>query len=169
MQNMNKTKLPISDKATIRAEVKWNISLLNDEDKKAAEQSLCEKLLSSRVIQEAHSIIVYDALSDEIGLDPFIEQAREEGKNIFTIHLQGTSSFLPAEGIILVPWRAFTLRGKRIGRGGGWYDRLFRKYSQLYKIGVCFDWQIFPDLPQNEWDIFMDTVIVWHTQRDQKL
>jgi hypothetical protein len=42
---MNKTKPPISDKITIRAEVKRRVSLLSEEEKKKASQDICHQLI----------------------------------------------------------------------------------------------------------------------------
>lgn len=71
------------------------------------------------------------------------------------------SEVVSIRSVILVPWRAFTLSGKRIGRGGGWYDRFLWEHQNFYAIGVCFDCQIFPDLVQEEHDISMDSIITW--------
>ena len=161
MPNMNKIKLPISDKVFFRKEAKWRISLLSEEEKSEAAQSLCKKLLRSPIVQDAQNIIGYQAFGDEIALTPFFETAKKQGKNIFTIDSQGYSSSLPSEGVILVPGRAFTLSGKRIGRGGGWYDTFLAKRPHLLIIWVCFDCQIFPELPQDDWDISMDEIITW--------
>lgn len=100
---MNKIKLPISDKAIIRAEVKQRMCLLGEKEKKSAEGSLYKKLLSSPIIQGAQNIIGYQALSDEITLTPFLETAQKQGKNIFTIDSEGNISSLPLEGVVLVP------------------------------------------------------------------
>lgn len=50
--------------------------------------------------------------------------------------------------LILVPGVAFTAEGARLGRGGGFYDRLLASLpAHACKIGVCFDSQILPELP----------------------
>lgn len=62
--------------------------------------------------------------------------------------------------VILVPGLAFSLAGERLGRGGGFYDRLFaRDIMRAYKIGVCFEMQSFPELPMESHDITLDAVI----------
>jgi len=167
MLNMNKIKLPISDKEAIRVEVKRRISLLSGDEWNKAVQSLCKKLLSSSVIQKAQNIVGYQALRDEVTLSLFFELMKAQGKSISIIDSQGNSSCLPSEGVILVPWRAFTLSGKRIGRGGGWYDRFLQEHPDFYTIGICFDCQIFPELPQDEWDVPMNEVIYSWPQTGQ--
>jgi len=48
----------------------------------------------------------------------------------------------------------------RLGRGGGFYDRLLAHPElRAKKIGVCFDAQIFPELPREPHDCLMDAVI----------
>ena len=50
--------------------------------------------------------------------------------------------------LILVPGVAFTRSGERLGRGGGFYDRLLASLpAHTCKIGVCFDSQVQPELP----------------------
>lgn len=59
---------------------------------------------------------------------------------------------------VIVPGLAFDVSGSRIGYGGGYYDRYLEGYKGE-KIGLCFEEQILPNLPQDNWDIKMDQVI----------
>lgn len=50
--------------------------------------------------------------------------------------------------LVLVPGAAFTPNGDRLGRGGGFYDRLLSSPGfRAFKVGVCFDRQVFDELP----------------------
>ncbi len=50
--------------------------------------------------------------------------------------------------LILVPGVAFTANGDRLGRGGGFYDRLLATPGfRAFKVGVCFDRQVLDSLP----------------------
>jgi len=60
--------------------------------------------------------------------------------------------------LAVIPGVAFTLDGRRLGRGKGYYDRLL-PLLKCRKIGLCFECQIVPDLPCDPWDIKMDEVI----------
>ena len=60
---------------------------------------------------------------------------------------------------ILVPGVAFDVAGRRLGRGRGYYDRFLASHPELYKIGVCFDFQKVPEVPSDEYDILVDEVI----------
>ena len=62
--------------------------------------------------------------------------------------------------LILVPGLAFTRDGHRMGRGGGFYDRfLERAPASTFKLGVCFECQIVPEIPWEAHDQKMDAVV----------
>ncbi len=73
---------------------------------------------------------------------------------------QKTSEAVGADELvgILVPGVAFDEEGHRMGRGRGFYDRFLSKFNGK-KIGVCFDIQIFPEVPRDPHDIRMDVII----------
>ena len=60
--------------------------------------------------------------------------------------------------LALIPGRAFTMDGKRLGRGKGYYDRLLPALS-CPRIGVCFPFQIVDDIPCEPHDMLMDEII----------
>ena len=63
-------------------------------------------------------------------------------------------------GVWIVPGLAFTRRGKRLGYGGGWYDRLLASASKwARKIGVAHEFQILDDLPTEPHDIRLDCIV----------
>ncbi len=61
-------------------------------------------------------------------------------------------------GMILVPGVAFDLRGGRLGRGRGFYDRLLPEIQGI-KCGVAFDEQIVDAVPAGKLDVRMDFVL----------
>ena len=67
----------------------------------------------------------------------------------------------PAElDLVMVPGVAFDRRGGRMGHGFGYYDKLLqhaRPESPL--VALAFECQLFPEIPTQAHDIFMDKVI----------
>lgn len=62
--------------------------------------------------------------------------------------------------VILVPGLAFTRAGLRLGRGGGYYDRLLAALpARSVRLGVCFEVQIVEDLPNEAHDRKVDAVV----------
>jgi len=60
----------------------------------------------------------------------------------------------------LCPGLAFDPHGARLGRGRGFYDRMLSKARPgALKIGVCFPWQIVPDVFPEAHDVIMDEVL----------
>ncbi len=61
--------------------------------------------------------------------------------------------------LVLVPGVAFTADGARLGRGGGFYDRLLAGLApHTCKVGICFDSQLLPELPLEPHDQHMDFI-----------
>jgi 5-formyltetrahydrofolate cyclo-ligase len=62
--------------------------------------------------------------------------------------------------VVVVPGLAFTPDGRRLGQGGGHFDRfLARLRADCVRIGVAFDEQLVADLPTSSHDIAVDVVI----------
>ena len=61
--------------------------------------------------------------------------------------------------VALIPGVAFDAVGHRLGRGRGYYDRFLSAHTDIYKIGVCFDFQKVPEVPADEQDVPVDEVI----------
>ena len=61
---------------------------------------------------------------------------------------------------IIIPGIGFSRDGKRLGRGGGYYDRyLETTLEQTLKIGVAFSLQIIAEIPMQTHDIAVDLLI----------
>ena len=54
--------------------------------------------------------------------------------------------------VILVPGVAFDHEGGRLGRGGGYYDRLLAAQGKTMTIGTAFECQLKSRLPRDDHD-----------------
>jgi 5-formyltetrahydrofolate cyclo-ligase len=57
-----------------------------------------------------------------------------------------------------VPAVAFDTSGARLGRGGGYYDRLLAGCDGL-KIGIAHNFQVLDDIPSAPHDVRMDLIV----------
>lgn len=60
---------------------------------------------------------------------------------------------------LVVPGRAFTRQGGRMGRGAGFYDRALSALPQSLKMGYCFNFQQLDILPLEAHDELMDWLV----------
>lgn len=61
---------------------------------------------------------------------------------------------------LLVPGVAFTAEGFRLGRGGGFYDRLLAgRTARTFTAGICWEVQMVPELPAEDHDLPVQAVV----------
>ena len=157
--------------------------------KKLEELSLpiIKRLLAHPRVKQAHTLMMYYSLDDEVNTHEVINQLVEQGKIVllpavvddtrmelrqyadpsdlrggfFHIMEPVGKVFTDYDSIdvAIVPGMAFDSRCNRLGRGKGYYDRFLSERPTIYKIGVCFDFQKLPGIPAEENDIKMDEVL----------
>jgi len=120
----------------------------------AAADALAERILSLDEYRQAQRVAAYFAVNGEIGLDPLIDHALAQGKNVYLPNLDqlalrfspyfhsqkmrinkfrlpepdvdDSEMLLPGElDLVLAPLVVFDGERNRIGMGGGFYDRSF--------------------------------------------
>jgi 5-formyltetrahydrofolate cyclo-ligase len=85
-----------------------------------------------RCLDKDGNMDVFETNKDEMSLDC---------RNILSPNLKNI--ILPENiACIFVPAIAFDNCGRRLGQGGGYYDKFLRKCVNAVKIGVCFSVQI---------------------------
>lgn len=60
--------------------------------------------------------------------------------------------------LVLVPLLGFDASGRRLGRGGGYYDRFLRR-TGCPRIGLALEMQRLDRVPEDEWDAALDAVV----------
>lgn len=173
-------------KKEIRREVRRRISELSAEQMAMAAESIFIQIEKLQIFNKAHSIALFASMHDEVPTDFALRRWSELGKRIVVPRVEGdvmrfydyspermrTGAFgiLEPEGdvecrpeeidLIIVPARAFTTRGERLGRGGGFYDKyMSQREFRAAKVGIAFGCQIFDELPCDEHDICVDEVV----------
>jgi 5-formyltetrahydrofolate cyclo-ligase len=98
-------------------------------------------------------ILSFRAVTSESELEPGRLGVREPNS---------ASELIPVERIDLfvVPGLGFTRDGKRLGRGGGYYDATLKAAAETSRrVGLAFTDQIVDELPTNGEDVPMDLVV----------
>ena len=60
--------------------------------------------------------------------------------------------------MIIVPGVAYDVRGHRVGRGKGFYDRLLSD-AKAVKVGVGYDFQVVDEIEVEPHDVGVDVII----------
>ena len=180
-------KLARVNKAELRTEMRARLRSpeLGREEKSRALNAV---LAAHRAFQRSISIALFSPLPVEPALDLFAERGDRRfcfplirAGEIVLIRVDSPDELLPSEwhphirepafrservvqpnelDLVIVPGLAFTATGARLGRGGGFYDRLLAKLSpRTVRFGVCFSLQLVSELPLEPHDQLLDAVI----------
>lgn len=65
------------------------------------------------------------------------------------------------KALMIMPGLAFDKSFSRIGYGGGYYDEYLLRHAQnkFIKIALAYDFQLFEELPYEEYDVKVDQII----------
>lgn len=171
-------------KPLIRKAVKERVAAMSETDKQTEADVLFSYLENLEQVRNSKKILLYHPMTDEIDVMKAVRKWAET-KEIYLPAIEGDDIVIrqykseqdlkigkygilepvgavldnPEEiDLVIVPGRAFDIRGYRLGRGKGYYDRLLPKMRAI-KIGVCFDCQYIFRVPAEEHDIPMDYVV----------
>ncbi len=177
------------EKKELRRRIKRCLAKLSFDEIEKKSKIIREKVLSSKFYASAKVIMFYCSVKYEVKTEEVISRAlrdnkivvlpkmvsgdiipcaiREPGKdlkmNSYGIRepideLVGNIGFKDID-LVFVPGLAFSLDGKRLGRGAGYYDRFLPKLkSDSLSAGLAFDCQIVEYVPQDEHDVPLSMV-----------
>lgn len=153
----------------------------------SASLSLQDRLIGLDLFANASTVGCYMALPREVRLDAVMEQCRRTGKTVtvpawrldsktygmarldpgaaMTSGLLGIAEpaspeWVESVDLVLVPGVAFDTHGRRLGRGGGYYDRILSGLDRrTMMVGVAFDFQVVSRVPVEAHDVRVDVVV----------
>jgi 5-formyltetrahydrofolate cyclo-ligase len=172
-------------KKTIRDEIKKLKSQITVEEKIRKSAIIFELLENDQTFLKAETIMAYWSMTDEVQTHNFILKwaglkriilPSVDGENLQLKEFKGIENLTKGSlfgipepyglifeypeliELVIVPGIAFDVQNNRMGRGKAYYDKLLVNLK-AYKIGVCFDFQLFEQIPTDEFDIKMDRII----------
>ncbi len=115
-------------------------------------------LILERALKDGRRVLFPKILSNEPTLSLVRVRDREELRpgTFGILEPSGAEMVSPAlleRTLICVPGVAFSLSGQRLGRGGGYYDRLLAAANpQAITVGLAYSFQMLDRLPQSPHD-----------------
>ena len=176
-----------SEKNEIRYKMRQLRVVLPEASRRSAAEEVFERLEKTAAFLLADRIMMYHSLPDELSTHDFLRKwagkkrfylPRVNGVNLEVLpyeesrlelgsfHIEeptGNDITDPSEiELVVVPAVAYDRKGKRLGRGKGFYDR-FLTQTKATKVGVGYEFQLVDELPAEPHDIPMDMVITQKT------
>lgn len=152
----------------------------------AAGADIQGQILSSARYREAESIFLFVSMPKETPTDRILRQALADGKKVFVpkcspkemkavrirdpehlypgmlgiLEPSDCSETMTAEelDLILVPCLAAAPDGRRLGHGGGYYDRFLEGHTEN-AVCLCFRRMFCDEIPMDQYDVLMPCVV----------
>ena len=174
------------DKTALRKQIREKKRAMTASEIESASARLGQLFAASEVYRQAKSIYGYLPYNQEVRTVPMLEQALRDGKRVAVPKCYGDEmrfiwmddlsrvekgyAGIPepiadgpvaddAHALVLMPGLAFDPEGRRIGYGGGFYDRFLAKEPEHPTLALCYVFQMLPKLETEEFDIPVDTVL----------
>lgn len=174
-------------KRTMRARMRAVMQVMPRDEKRRLDAALRQSLMQHPWMREADTILCY--CSTELEPDTrwlpgwAMERGRQaafpvctgQGEMRFCLLRTETDVRLGRYGIpepigrkepaitektvCLVPGYAFSADGRRLGKGGGYYDRFLSRHPGLRTIGLTYEKLLQEDIPCESHDIIVDAVV----------
>lgn len=178
----------MSEKNSLRSAIRKKQKGLSLTLRRTKSRKIFQKLLRDPLFCKAGHVALYYGIAPEVMTRPFLKalveqkkiylpQVISKGRMVFrrvgSLHrdlVKGAYSIMEPKGacpkraaarmdLIVVPGVAFDKRGGRLGRGGGYYDRVLTKTKRVPTFGICFREQLVKKVPMDSRDVRVDKVI----------
>lgn len=150
-----------------------------DQEIREMSRMITEKVTALPEFKNAERILAYADYNHEVQTSEIIREALRQGKEVAVPKVRGQEmDFLkirdlsvlepgyfgipePVSGeiadwqdaLMVMPGVAFDTENRRVGYGGGFYDRYLEKHPGLYTVALAFEFQIMDQVPFEPTDI----------------
>ncbi len=174
------------NKQELRSMIRQRKRAMTPEEIQRRSDALRDLFLRADAYRQAKTIYGYLPYNQEVRTVPILEQALRDGKKVAVPKVYGDEmKFIclddltqvakgyagipepiadgPVAGdetaLVLMPGLAFDPQGRRIGYGGGFYDRFLRREPNHPTLALCYSFQVLEHLETEEFDIPVDCVL----------
>ena len=158
--------------------------VMSASDRQMYSQQILDQLEQMTCFIEAKTILLYYPIQNEVDVLPLVKKYKHDKTLLFpvshhrgmTVHPYAGNEHMPrgkfgipepttpAYGgeidLVIVPAVAFDAKGRRLGRGGGYYDRFIKKLTHTVLVGVGYDFQLVDEVPAARHDQRVHRVIL---------
>lgn len=150
---------------------------------------IVRKFLALAVYEKSSTVMAYASTPEEVQLREIFSDAFARGKKLVLPLIVGAGEMVPvvvpsfdaleagafgiatvkenlrefvdAEKIdcVIVPGLAFDVSGRRLGLGGGYYDKFLPRAVNAKKIALAYDFQIVEEIPVEPHDSPVDMIV----------
>lgn len=149
-------------KAALRAQMRQRLREMEPEDRQSLSDEICERVLEMTPWQEAQCVVIFSPLPSEPIITPLkLDCDARKIPEVIIPQSPKIELQVPEQiDLILVPGLAFSKDRHRLGRGGGFFDRLLAgPASRAFKLGICFALQLVDEIPTEPHDVVLDAVV----------
>lgn len=152
------------EKASLREKMRHRLREMTAEERQAFSEEICERILEMAEWNEAQSVLLFSPLPSEPIITPLKLDCDARKCACITIPQSPKSEAdlnLPETiDLVLVPGLAFSKDRHRLGRGGGFFDRLLSgRAANAFKLGLGFSFQVLDAVPTEGHDVVMHAVV----------
>lgn len=180
-------------KERLRAEVRGRLAELTQDEILRMSAAICRRIVAAGFFEATETVMMFLPIAQEVDLTPLALRCFQDGKTVCVPRMDWESKRMraveirsledefeqrkcgvrePVSGraipideidLILVPGLAFDTAGRRLGRGGGFYDRFLAQPTLrgrgTRRCGVGFDAQIVDEVPAESHDATLSVVV----------
>ena len=181
-----------SEKQRLRAQLRQQRRAFSEQQQRTHAEALAVHFATNSIFLQAEHIAFYLANDGELSVEPLLNHALQADKHCYLPKLKGSDmnfcrydadsaleenrfgikepsgeleEIVPQHlDLVLLPLVGFDRTGRRLGMGGGFYDRCFafkveNATNTPSLIGIAHSAQECRTLPEESWDIPLDGVL----------
>lgn len=158
--------------------------VMSAQDCQMYSQQILDQLEKMTCFREAKTLLLYYPIQNEVDVLPLVKKYKHEKTLLFPVSHRHGMTVHPYAGnknmhrgkfgipepttpayegeidLVIVPAVAFDAKGRRLGRGGGYYDRFIKKLTHAVLVGVGYDFQLVDEVPAARHDQRVHRIIL---------
>jgi len=178
------------EKKTLRAALRHRLATVDDAERKKRSAAACERLVAEPEFRRAGAVMLFLPLRDEIDATAIALRAWQDGKivtvpligaeqrHMIPVEIRSLTEPMDTDrlgvrtptdrrpipiamiDLLIVPGLGFDRTGRRIGRGGGFYDRFMAQPDfGAATCGLALDEQLVDRVPTAGHDVSVDMLV----------